>query len=201
MNTMQRHTFHHILAGIPIAALALLVVPSNRERNLWTLDLLEIESRHRGLEIGFGPGYAIEQLVPKLSTGKIVGVDHSEMMCYQAAQRNAKAIQSGMVELHCLSVEALNTLKQPFDRIFSANVAQFWSDRVAVYQDILALLKPGGWVVTTNLPRRPNAKDEDALEFGQALLTDMKAAGFKQVALEKGPQLPILTISAIGYVD
>lgn len=122
---------------------------SNQQRNLWTLDILGIQPEHRILEIGFGPGYAIEQLVPKLRTGKLVGIDHSKAMCHQATQRNAEAVQSGIVSLHCLPAEDLYTLREPFDRIFSSNVAQFWLDRVAIYRDILRLLKPGGCVATT----------------------------------------------------
>jgi cyclopropane fatty-acyl-phospholipid synthase-like methyltransferase len=94
--------------------------PSNRERNLWTLGVLELEPHHRVLEIGFGPGYAIEHLVAKLNTGRAVGLDHSEIMLAQASKRNAAAIKAGKLELFCLPVEALNKLEGPFDRIFSA---------------------------------------------------------------------------------
>ena len=172
---------------------------SNRERTLWTLDLLGIEPHHNVLEIGFGPGYAIEQLVLRLRTGKIVGLDHSQVMVEQATQRNQAAIQTGQVTLHCLPVDALDTIQVSFERIFSANVAQFWPERVAVYRAILRHLKPGGCVATTYLPRHANATDADAIAFGQQLLTDMQTAGFTQVELKEGPRLPILTISAIGY--
>ena len=35
--------------------------PSNIERNQWTLDLLDLRPDDRVLEIGFGPGIAIEK--------------------------------------------------------------------------------------------------------------------------------------------
>ncbi len=38
--------------------------PSNRARNLWTVDLLELRPHHRVLEIGYGPGFAIGEVVP-----------------------------------------------------------------------------------------------------------------------------------------
>ena len=33
---------------------------SNIERNRWTVDLLELKPHHRVLEVGYGPGLAIE---------------------------------------------------------------------------------------------------------------------------------------------
>lgn len=62
---------------------------SNQARNAWTLELLEIGPAHRVLELGFGPGQAISRLAPGLTTGCIVGLDHSAAMLAQARRRNA----------------------------------------------------------------------------------------------------------------
>jgi ubiquinone/menaquinone biosynthesis C-methylase UbiE len=47
------------------------------------------------LEIGFGPGYAVAQIASRLTSGEIVGIDHSEVMLKQAQRRNAGAIRLG----------------------------------------------------------------------------------------------------------
>ena len=171
---------------------------SNRERNLWTLDLLEIEPGQHILEIGFGPGFAIEQMLERFPDIHVTGIDHSDLMFRQATQRNRRSIDTGQVELHCLPVESMDKLEGQYDRIFSSNVAQFWADREQVFQNIRARLKPGGRVASTYLPRNKNATDADSLTFGETLLQDMKAAGFETVALELGPRLPVLTVSAVG---
>jgi hypothetical protein len=87
-----------------------------------------------------------------------------------------------------------------FDRVFSANVAQFWDDRVSIFREILGLLSPKAKVATAFQPRHPGATDQDAVGFGGAILEEMKAAGFPSVRLEDGPRVPVLTVSAIGEV-
>jgi ubiquinone/menaquinone biosynthesis C-methylase UbiE len=171
---------------------------SNQERNRWTLDILEIQPGHRVLEIGFGPGYAIERLLTSNPSVRVLGIDHSEVMVRQATLRNRNSIKTGQAELLCASTDELASLGSGFDRIYSANVAQFWKDRVRVFQDILKLLRPGGRVATTYLPRHQYASDTDAVAFGEKLLADMRAAGFEQVSLKFGPRVPVLTVCAVG---
>jgi len=174
--------------------------PSNRQRNLWTLDLLEVAPGHRVLEIGFGPGFAIEQLAERCPEARIVGIDHSAAMLAQATRRNRAAIRRGQVTLRCAPVEAPGSLDGPFDRVYSANVAQFWDDRGAVFRRIRAALAPGGRVVTTYLPRHRSASDDDALAFGRLVASEMHAAGFAEVELRQGARAPVLMVSIVGAV-
>jgi ubiquinone/menaquinone biosynthesis C-methylase UbiE len=174
--------------------------PSNLARNDWTIGLLAIEPHHRVLEIGFGPGYAVAQVASRLTSGQIVGIDHSEVMLKQAQRRNAGAVRQGRVKLLCQSVAHLKRLDGRFDRVFSANVAQFWDDRVSIFKEILRLLAPKAKVATTFQPRHPKATDQDAVSFGELIVEEMKAAGFPSVRLEQGPRAPVLTVCAIGEV-
>ena len=82
-----------------VAGFIMRVRPSNRERNLRTLALLDIQPADQVLEVGFGPGLAIERAAELASRGKVVGIDHSALMLREARLRNAKAIADGRVEL------------------------------------------------------------------------------------------------------
>lgn len=175
--------------------------PSNRARNDWTLELLEIRPQHQVLEIGFGPGYAISRLAPLLTSGQLVGIDHSEVMLEQATRRNAGSVAEGRVRLILGGIEAIRSLEPGFDRVYSANMLQFVADRTKVLRDIRAILAPGGLVATTYQPRHPRATDADALRFGEALLADMAEAGFAEGRLERGPRAGILSVCAIGRRD
>src|SRR5215211_5658345 len=66
--------------------------PSNVQRNRWAVEQLAIAPTDRVLEIGFGPGVALEALVARVTEGSVWGVDHSELMVRKAARRNARAI-------------------------------------------------------------------------------------------------------------
>src|SRR6266508_778465 len=86
----------------PLGVLAGLIMrmrPSNRLRNLRTVELLDIRSDDRVLEVGFGPGLAVARAAALASAGNVVGIDHSELMLRQASRRNAEAIRAGRVEL------------------------------------------------------------------------------------------------------
>jgi hypothetical protein len=41
-----------------------IVALKNRARNAWAMELLEVRPADHILELGFGPGWAIQQLVP-----------------------------------------------------------------------------------------------------------------------------------------
>ncbi len=56
-----------------IAGLIMRVRPSNRERSLRTLALLDIQPADHVLEVGFGPGLAVARAAELASRGKVVG--------------------------------------------------------------------------------------------------------------------------------
>ena len=80
-----------------IAGKIMAFTPSNKDRIHWTISLLDIKPDDRLLEIGFGPGYAIEIVSKMVPKGFIAGIDHSEVMVRHAAKRNARAIREGKV--------------------------------------------------------------------------------------------------------
>ena len=80
--------------------------PSNRRRSLFTLELLDIRPDDHVFEIGFGPGLSTARAAQLASLGKVVGMDHSELMLAQAKRRNAAAIRASRVELHLGGAEA-----------------------------------------------------------------------------------------------
>lgn len=73
--------------------------PSNRRRNAWTVGHLDIAEGHRLLEIGFGPGLAIQRIITSIRVGSVVGVDHSQLMVDMASSRNRQAIADWRVRL------------------------------------------------------------------------------------------------------
>src|SRR5215467_1727633 len=61
------------------------------------IELLDVQPSNKILEVGFGPGVAIQLLAKSVLSGRVAGIDPSEEMIAQAAARNKKAIESGQV--------------------------------------------------------------------------------------------------------
>lgn len=175
--------------------------PSNQERNRWTVALLDIHPEDTVLEIGFGPGFAIQCVSQMLKGGKVIGIDHSETMLKQASLRNREGIQNALVELRLGSIDQLPPFGQPFNKIFSANSVQFWPNPVESFKKLKTLLAPEGKIATTFQPRKKNATNQDAETMGNRIMDDLKQAGFYKIELEIKAMNPVNTVCVMGYND
>ena len=59
----------------------------NYDIAIWAIGLLDVQSSESVLEIGFGPGIAIERLADCAFGSKVSGIDSSAEMVEQAANR------------------------------------------------------------------------------------------------------------------
>src|SRR5260370_27412232 len=62
---------------------------SNRRRNAWTVSLLNIESNDRILEIGFGPGIALQEISRIAVYGYVFGLDYSVLFIHHSPRPHA----------------------------------------------------------------------------------------------------------------
>jgi ubiquinone/menaquinone biosynthesis C-methylase UbiE len=171
---------------------------SNQDRIRWTISLLDIRSDDRLLEIGFGPGFAIELVKRIVSEGFIAGVDHSEVMLRQAGKRNARAIRDGKVVLRLGSASNLPKFNELFDKIFTINSIHFWNEPIDCLKELRKLLKPGGLIAVTLQPRSRSATDGTTKEIGEELAKNLERAGFSQVRLEIRQTKPVSVACALG---
>ena len=158
--------------------------PSNHDRIHWVISLLEVNPRDRVLEIGFGPGVAV-QLVSRIAAdGFVAGIDHSEAMVRQATKRNAKAIRKGRVVLQLGSASAPPRFDDLFDKIFTINSVHFWSNPVECLKELRKLLRPGGLIAVTIQPRSRAATDATTAIIGEEIIANLECAGFSHCRLE-----------------
>lgn len=170
----------------------------NQPRNDWAIELLNVESSNRLLEIGFGSGVAIQKLSDLIPEGAIAGIDRSEVMLKQASRRNAKAIRQGRVALKCGSVEHLPYEDNYFDKAFASNSHFFWSNPVENLKEVRRVLKPGGLILLCWQPRW--AKTEEAVQkSAQNTYKHLQEAEFEQIELTFKPMKPVTAIGAIAF--
>jgi len=171
---------------------------SNRDRNSWSVELLNIQAQDHVLELGCGPGLALEGCLGRATEGMVVGLDHSQTMLDQARMRNRQAFQNGRLQLRLGSLKELSGSTERYDKIFSVNVIQFLDDLHAAYTVFHDHVKPGGTVATTYMPRGKNPNRAKAWKMAEEVRHHMEGTGFAQVRVEELPLNPIPAICVIG---
>lgn len=119
----------------------------NAVQNRATVDALDPPSGGSVLEIGFGPGHALEMLSRKAPLGLIAGADHSEVMVEKARRRLEPRRGPAALDLRRAEAEALPFADEAFDLVYAVNSYHQWPDKEAALAEIAGVLKPGGEVV------------------------------------------------------
>jgi len=166
---------------------------SNAGLNLWIVDLLQIEPHDRVLEVGFGPGVALAQLVARASAGFVAAVDASGLMVRQAHSRHAAAIAARRLELRQGDAGALPYTDATFDKTCGTHVIYFWPDPVSTVRELRRVLRPGGRLALgyqerEHMPPRARAglSQAGAKLFGPGEVEQVvRAAGFEDVRVEE----------------
>lgn len=122
----------------------LVMARANRRYAEWAVRLLAVQPGDAVLEIGFGPGVAVELLAARTPAGYIAGIDVSPEMLAQAGRRNSRAIENGRVDLRHGSVETLPFAEARFAKAFAINSLQVWPDARAGLREIARVLQPAG---------------------------------------------------------
>jgi len=175
--------------------------PSNIQRNSWLLELMQLKTTDRVLEIGFGPGLAIEGALQEVTQGMVVGIDHSEVMLKQASHRNATAINEGRASLMCANISELPEAITSYDHIYSANVVQFWDDPVKIFGKLRNMLAQDGSVASLFMPRHKGAISEDSYAFARKIEDWMQRAGFINISVEEKTFDSLVAVCVIGRLQ
>lgn len=167
-----------------VAGFMMARTPSNLDRIRWTLSLLDVKPNDRVLEVGFGPGVAIELLSKIATRGFVAGIDHSDEMVRHATKRNADAIRGGRIVLCRASASAPPAFNEFFDKILTINSIHFWNDPVECLRNLRKLLRPGGLMAVTLQPRTRTATDATTAILGEEIATKLERAGFSHCDLK-----------------
>ena len=120
----------------------------------WVVELLELSPDDRVLDVGCGPGVALELMLPHLSSGLAAGVDPSEVMLLQAAGRNKAAVRAGKLELRLGDAGHLPFPDVHFSKACAIHSVYFWQPLDRGLRELHRVLQPGGRLVLAVRARR-----------------------------------------------
>ena len=173
---------------------------SNRQMNQTIAESIQLAGDESLLEIGCGTGDALALLAPRLPDGRIVGIDHSEVMVRRAIKTN-RQYQNVTIEL--AGLESYSAKPEAFNWVLVSNVHQFWQDPLECFCRIKELLKPDGVVtVAVRIHNPKNRSFFSKIGYNQAkqdeLFEQLKQAGFTNLQLTRKDlqQVEILLVQA-----
>jgi ubiquinone/menaquinone biosynthesis C-methylase UbiE len=137
------------------------------------LDAAALRSDDRALDIGCGPGIAVELASSLLTRGRVVGIDPSDAMLDEA---HTRAHGADNVVLERATAESVPCDDASIDVAWALNSLHHWRDRAAGLAEVRRVLRPGGrFVVVEQVPHERHALDAATTT---ALVDELTAAGF-----------------------
>jgi ubiquinone/menaquinone biosynthesis C-methylase UbiE len=184
----------------PMGALAgIMMARKNQERICWAVREMNIRPGEQVLEIGYGPGVAIQEIISGTPACEVTGIESSSVMHVQAGRRNRKGIAGGRIRLRVKPAEEYNGEDGPFDLVFAINAISFCSDPAGMVEKAATWLKPNGRLVIVHQVPMKSVEEEviDAREseFG-AWVTKAGLQLSRQERLPAKPN-PVLFIEGV----
>jgi ubiquinone/menaquinone biosynthesis C-methylase UbiE len=162
----------------------------NAGMNRLAVELLDIRSEDRVLEIGCGPGRGIEEAARRASRGFVAGIDRSEEMVRQAARRNRSAIAVGRVALRLADVTRLPFDDCSFDRSFEINSFHHWRAPARGLEEIRRVMREGATLLLCLRKEHPTRRRLAAPGYSDGEIARVAAlvrdTGFGDVRVEHG---------------
>jgi trans-aconitate 2-methyltransferase len=109
------------------------------------LDRLPLAGDERVLDAGCGSGRVTEQLLERLPHGRVVALDGSPSMIEAARERLARF--GDRVEYVVADLGRPLPIEGAVDAVLSTATFHWVSDHDALFRNLAAVLRPGGWLV------------------------------------------------------
>lgn len=126
---------------------ARLMTKGNLPAIIETIQRLSITDNDCILEIGYGPGLGIQEVLTRNAGCTMKGIDFSELMFTIAKKRNKHFISKNRLELLMGDFLSYDIPENSFSKVFGVNVIYFWTDLAVATEKVKRLLKPDGKAV------------------------------------------------------
>lgn len=166
----------------------------NRKINTWTLNRLQIKPGDIILEIGFGPGAAIEDMFKRQRNLRIDGIDLSHDMLKVASTRNLDALKKKKLRLFEGDLLEIEEDFYQYDKVVSVNNYPLWKDKQSTLKRIYQLMKNNGVIAITVQPREEDASRKKTFAHAHEIEQALYLAGFRNISVKFKKIAPELTV-------
>ncbi len=143
---------------------------SNARINKLAVDFLAPQPEDQVLDIGFGGGTGLQDLMQRVNKGVVHGAEISVAMLRQARVHFAAELNKGRLKLHEAHVEALPFGPRTLNGICSVNTIYFWPSAQNGMREISRILAPGGAVVI-GMRSAESMRDHPVTQYGFSFYT------------------------------
>lgn len=153
----------------------------------WALDHVSVSDKTSILDIGFGGGQNLKNMMELAKCARFYGIDYSPASYKKCQQVNQDAINKGQLELTVGSADALPYAENSFDLVTAFETIYYWPNIQQCFCQICHVLKEKGTFLICNEDSRLQGNEAiaDALSMEfydqKSLETLLRQAGFSEV--------------------
>ena len=127
-----------------------------KKLSLWAIKQTTISGNYRSLEIGYGGGSTIKNLLALNKHLEVHGIDISKES-YRTAQRvHSDSIRKGSVQLKIGNVENIPYQNNYFDRVFAIQTHIFWKDIKKSFQEVYRVMSSNSTLIIASEKEKIN---------------------------------------------
>jgi ubiquinone/menaquinone biosynthesis C-methylase UbiE len=134
-------------SGIFSSFAAILWNKRNLALNETAFEILCLQANDHVLEIGFGGGYLLGQMLNTIEGGMLCGIDISSEMVKRCERQYSEAITLGKIEFKCAIAEEIPYPSKNFTKVCSVNSIFYWQDIDEAFCEIARVLGDNGQFV------------------------------------------------------
>ncbi len=166
------------------------VYESNSKSSVQAVATLGLHPNDHVLEVGFGNGRMVPEVLKQAEGLRYAGLDLSPTMVAEAERFNGALVTAGQASFYLGSAEHMPFPDRLFNCIFSIGVAHFWSTPSLALSESFRVLRPGGLSMIGCLHPRtapPFARPDNGFYLRDAAEWEAlhRAAGFVHVQVEE----------------
>ncbi|MBF2628888.1 class I SAM-dependent methyltransferase [Listeria marthii] len=160
----------------------------------WTISNTEMNEPTNVLDIGYGGGSNVKNLVELNKNLTIYGVDISKESYKTATNLNKKAVNTGKVKLSIQDVAAMSYQDEFFDIVYAIQTHMYWDNPQKGFKEIYRVMsKEGIFILSSEKDKIDYHMDE--YKTTASLTALLKEIGFRKVEVQEKGNWILYTIT------